>query len=146
MCIFVSFSDGNRRNASTVKFSIASNRKSKARKSIDFPEQEGGLLNIKETTNGVPTKRGGVRFEDNHERSLVPSENPWERGCHEQAMNEELETKNQNDFAVVEDDNANVEGLDASTLKISLPSEDKELKTSGDKDALFVDESFDSTL
>ena len=125
-----------------MKFSTASNRQNKARKSVDFPEQEGGLLKIKETTNGAPTKRGGVRFEDSHERSLVLRE----RGCHEQAMNEDLETKNQNDFAVVGDDNANVEGLDASTLEVSLPSEEQELKTCGDKDALFVDESFDSTL
>ena len=129
-----------------MKFSTALKRQSKASKSVDFPEQEGGLLKIKETKNGAPTKMGGVRFEDSHEHNLVPRENAWKRGCHEQAMNEDLESKNHNDFAVVEDDNAKVEGLDASTLKVSLPSEDKELKTSGDKDALFVDESFDSTL
>ena len=144
MCIFVSLStDGNRRNASTVKFS---NIQSKARKSIDFQEQEGGLLETKKTTNGTPTKRSGVRFEDNHANSLLPGKNSWERGCHEQAMNDVVEIKDQNDFAVAEDDNANVEGLDASTLKVSLPTEDKELKMSGDRDALVVDESFDSAL
>jgi len=125
-----SFFDGTRRNASRVQFSTASTHQSNARKSVDFSTEEGGLLKINEGANDPSARKGGVQFQVNDL----------------QAKNEDEENKKQNELALAEDDNANLESLDTSPLRASLPSEEEELKKTGDEDALFPDTSFDTAL
>ena len=107
-----------------MKFSVASTRHSNARKSVDFANQEGGLLRVNEAAKDSPsTTKGVLRFEDEEEGKKLPH----------------VPT-------VAEDNNANVESLGTSTLKVSLPCEDEELKKTGDDDALLLFKSFDSAL
>ena len=115
-------------------FSRSSTYQSNARKSVDFANQDGGLLRTNDAAKDPSARKDGMRFDDNDE----------------QAKKKDEENKNYNEPTVAEDNNANIESLDASPTRprVSLPSEQEELKKTGtgDVDALLTDESFNSAL